>query len=127
MKFLVDNALAPRLAGALQEAGHDAVHLLSLGMESSSDQDIIKFAAKGSRVVITADADFSRILALESRTKPSLLVFRGELPRRFGPLAKLFLRHLPSCESSLEQGAVVIITPSRIRIRELPIASPRKS
>ena len=45
MKFLVDNALAPRLAGALQEAGHDAVHLLSLGMESSSDQDIIKFAA----------------------------------------------------------------------------------
>ena len=32
MRFLVDNALPPKLAEALQAAGHDAVHVLPLGM-----------------------------------------------------------------------------------------------
>lgn len=121
MKFLVDNALSPKLAALLQAAGHDAVHVLSLGMEASSDHDIIKFAAAEERVVITADADFSRILAMGSLTRPSLLLLRGPLARRSGPLADLILKRLPVFEASLEQGCIALLTPDRLRIRELPI------
>jgi predicted nuclease of predicted toxin-antitoxin system len=124
MRFLVDNALSPRLAIAFQNAGHDAVHVLSVEMEASSDLEIIRLAAAENRVVITADGDFSRILALESRTRPSLLLLRGQLPRRAIPLADLILSRLPVCQAPLDQGAVVIITPERTRIRELPIAPP---
>ena len=73
-------------------------------------------------MVITVDADFSRILALESRSKPSLLLLRGELPRRVGLLAALILNRLPICEASLALGAIVLITRERTRIRDLPIS-----
>ena len=121
MRFLVDNALSPALTSLFNAAGHDAVHVLSLGMEAASDHEVIGRAASEGRVVITADADFSRILALGSLTKPSLLLLRGPLPRRSGPLGEMILRRLPIFEAALEQGSIVLITPDRVRIRELPI------
>jgi len=33
MKFLIDNALSPALATLLQQAGHDAVHIRSIGLQ----------------------------------------------------------------------------------------------
>ena len=125
MKFIIDNAVSPRLAAALEAAGYDAVHVLAIGMESASDHEIIERAISESRVVITADADFSRILAIGSLARPSLILLRGDLPRRAGPLADLILTRLPVCRASLDQGAVVLLSPERTRIRDLPI-SPRK-
>lgn len=124
MRFLVDNALSPRLAVLLQIAGHDAVHVLARGLEGSSDREIIELAAAEERAVITVDADFSRILALGSLTGPSLLLLRGALPRRSGVIANLVLTRLPAIAGPLERGSIVLITPDRTRIRELPI-TPR--
>lgn len=122
MRFVVDNALSPRLADLLRSAGHDAVHVLSRGMETASDLAIIELAASEDRIVITFNADFSRILALESRAKPSLLVLRGDLPRRAGPLARLVLDRLSTRAVALDQGAIVLISPRRTRVRELPVS-----
>ena len=122
MRFLVDNALSPRLAALLQDAGHDAVHVLGRGLEGSSDQEIIEIAAAERRAVITVDADFSRILALGSLTRPSILLLRGPLPRRSSAVADLILKRLAMVAKSLERGSIVLITPDRTRIRELPIA-----
>lgn len=33
MRFLIDNALSPALAVLLTDAGHDAVHVRSLGLQ----------------------------------------------------------------------------------------------
>lgn len=40
MRFLVDNALSFRLALALREAGHDAVHVRDYNMQAAMDPEI---------------------------------------------------------------------------------------
>jgi hypothetical protein len=37
MRFLVDNALSPALAVLLQQAGHDAIHVRTIGLQRAED------------------------------------------------------------------------------------------
>ena len=45
MKFLIDNALSPALAALLQQAGHDAIHVRSIGLQHADDDVIFDRAA----------------------------------------------------------------------------------
>ena len=44
MRFLIDNALSPALAALLQQAGHDAIHVRSIGLQHADDDVIPRFA-----------------------------------------------------------------------------------
>lgn len=120
-EFLVDNALSPQIAEGLRAAGHDATHILKdYGLPEASDEQIFERAAEENRIIISADTDFSEILALRRETKPSLVLLR--LPR-WRPRQQLSILQtiLPSVHDQLTKGAVVVLEPARIRIRELPI------
>ncbi len=121
MKFLIDNALSPLFAEILRDRGHDAVHVREYDMQAEKDLIIFERAAQEVRVIVSADTDFGAHLAARRSGKPSFVLFRGRMSRRPQILAELFLSHLPSFEVSLSRGAVVVIEPSRIRIRDLPI------
>jgi predicted nuclease of predicted toxin-antitoxin system len=77
VKFLVDMPLSPELAQWLRTEGHDAVHANELSMNRSPDSEILQAAARGDRVVITADLDFPRLLAELGLTGPGLILLRG--------------------------------------------------
>lgn len=58
MNFLVDAQLPPRLAEWLAEQGHDAAHVVDLGLLSATDRQIWAAAAANGQVLVTKDRDF---------------------------------------------------------------------
>jgi len=70
---------------------------------------------------VSADTDFSQLLALRRETRPSVVLFRGRSPRRPEQEAAVLLANLPVISAELENGAVVSIYEGRLRIRRLPI------
>ena len=125
MKLLIDNALSPVIAEELTAAGFDAVHVRELGIQHASDEIIFDRAAADGRVVISADTDFGTLLALRKVQHPSVVLWRRSEPRRPKPQAKMLADVLRRVESDIDDGAVVVIQASRVRIRRLPIGGER--
>ena len=121
MKFLVDQALSPEVAVLLNDAGHDAVHVREFAMQSALDVEIFEQASNQGRVLVSADTDFGTILAASSGATPSLILFRAVLHRRPEKQVELLLANLPNATRDIDQGAVVVIEDTRVRVRRLPI------
>jgi len=122
MKLLLDQGLPRSAAALLCEAGIDAIHVANIGFSAADDTDILQRAQEDERVVVTLDADFHALLALTEAISPSVIRIRIERLRAQA-LTNLLLTVIGECEEDLEQGAVVTVEPSRIRVRRLPLVN----
>lgn len=121
MRFLIDNALSPRIAETLRQAGHDAVHVRDLGLQAADDRTILERAAAEGRVVVSADTDFGALLFLGAGHGLSVILFRGDSPHNPQRQGALLFANLPALEGDLAAGCVVVFEATRIRVRHLPV------
>ena len=121
MRFVLDANLSPRIVQALTGAGYEAVHVVDLGMLAAPDAEILERCEADGSVLVTADTDFPMLVALRRATSPSIVLIRGvaELPP--SAHAELLVSNLRSVIDDLDRGAIVTITPRRVRVRDLPI------
>lgn len=78
MKLLLDQGLPRSAAALLSDVGIDTIHVGEIGLSAAEDADILQRAREEERVVVTLDADFHTLLALNQATSPSVIRIRIE-------------------------------------------------
>ena len=120
MKFLLDVHMLSRLGRMLHGIGHDCRLATAVTNDSAPDYELMEIARQNGETILTHDLDFGTLLSFSGDKRPSVVIFRVQRIN-----ADIFFDLLQSCwnaiEGSLEKGAIVIIEPTAVRIRELPI------
>jgi predicted nuclease of predicted toxin-antitoxin system len=89
-------------------------------MSGASDREILDYARRDNRTVVTLDADFHALMALSNARSPSVVRIRIE-GLRAERLADLVARVLSLCQTDLEAGAMVTVEERRVRVRSVPL------
>jgi len=118
--FLANMNISPLTVEALKNHGWDIIRVSEVMDQKSKDIDVLLFAQKQNRVVITQDLDFSQILALRGYPKPSLISLRFENARPDFLTARI-IDVVSNMEKELEEGVVVTVDEISARYRNLPI------
>ncbi len=120
MKLLADLHISPRTVEFLRTLGHDAARISEIIAPDAGDQAVVTEADRQHRVILTQDLDFSSIIALGGRKRPSIISLRLS-SSRVEHVNAVLEKVLRTVESELVAGAVVTVEDARIRLRRLPI------
>ena len=112
--------LSPALAEWLAERGHEATHVSHLNMARSADAAILERARADQTVVLTADLDYPRLMALAQADSPGIILFRGGDYSEAEARERL-ARALEVLPAEGLPRSIIVIERSRIRRRRLPI------
>lgn len=124
LRFLADMNLSPVTVRSLQERGLDVIRVSDLLSATTSDAEILEFARRVDRVIVTQDLDFSALLALAGYDRPSLITLRLSVTDP-ATVTNMLLKILSEIASLLRQGAAITVDDRKIRVRTLPIQRDR--
>ena len=89
-------------------------------MHAARDEEILARALEEDRIVVSADSDFSAILAAQEAERPSFILFRDPNLLVAQDYIDILLSVLPALESELMSGCVAVFRNGRLRVRRLP-------
>jgi predicted nuclease of predicted toxin-antitoxin system len=106
VRFLVDNQLPHALARLLTDLGHQAVHVLDIGLAQENDRAIWAYAAQNGFVIASKDADFADLAILDPH--PVQIVWVRVRNCRKATLLESFKNALDTIERELNAGENLI-------------------
>jgi predicted nuclease of predicted toxin-antitoxin system len=120
MKFLLDMPVSPLLLTVLRTRRHEGVHAHQIGKDRATDSELLDIARKEHRIIITADLDFPRLLALSLAEGPGVILFRGGnySDKEMCDLLEMLLDRV---SADLLPSSVCVVDKKRIRITRLPL------
>lgn len=89
-------------------------------MAAATDVEILSYAKQEKRVVVTLDADFHALLAVNAASEPSVVRIRIE-GLKGSALADLLGKVWSLSQDDLSRGAMVTVTERALRIKHLPV------
>lgn len=116
LKLLLDENISPVVAQRLAEMGFDAVHVREVGLKGAKDPDILVYASRTGRFLVTLDADFADVRRYPVGTHRGILRLR----LKFAPpdVVLELLRTLLPKLAQVKPGALIVSDAHRYRIRE---------
>ncbi len=114
MRFLLDACVASRtLHEALVDLGHDVLSAWE-GYAHTSDEALLALAYEEGRVLVTEDKDFGELVFLRRRPHPCIVrLVELRVAEKVGAMLDLIERH----EDAMREGAIIVVTGTRVRIR----------
>ena len=91
-------------------------------MHAAEDEEILARALDEDRIVVSADSDFSAILAAQEAERPSFILFGEPNLLVARDYIDMLLPALPMLEPELSAGCVAVFRNSRLRVRKLPFS-----
>lgn len=119
MRALLDMPVSASLLDVVEARGHEGVHAHGIGQDRATDRELLEIARREHRVVITADLDFPRLLALSSSTGPGLILFRGGNYSE-AEMCDLLDRVLSRVPSEVLEVSICVVDKRRVRVTRLP-------
>lgn len=117
LRFIVDADMPRSSAEVIRSTGYDVEDVRDIGMRSAKDGEIIEYALKNERIIVTRDTDFGEVLRYPEH--PGCIIFR--LPYTF--TLKEINRELKEFLSSIGEdeikNAIIIVELGRYSRRQL--------
>jgi len=124
MKILLDEGLPRRAAGLLRDEGIDCVHLTEISESATADSVILEEARSSGRIVVTLDADFHALLAVNGWSSPSVIRIRRQ-GLSGADIRDLVIRLLKAHGAALSSGVALSVRAHLAGIRKLPLTEMR--
>lgn len=120
VRIVVDMNLSVEWIPLLEQAGWPSVHWSAIDDPRADDATIMAWALSHHYAVFTHNLDFGTMLALTHAGGPSVIQVRSQriLPEHMGPTVLAALRQY---EAELAAGAIVVVEPTKSRVRVLPL------
>ena len=114
MKFLLDVCVSSNvLRKTLIDLGHDVL-AAGDGYASASDRALLDLAYREERVLVTEDKDFGELVFSLRLPHPCIVRFDGLTAiDEAVAIRNLIERH----SAAMQQGAIIVVTGNRVRIR----------
>lgn len=113
MKLLIDTCISGTVRDALQSAGHD-VDWTGDWPRDPGDDEILDYAHRQNRVLITLDKDFGELAIVHGRPHAGIIrLVNWPTQRHAGESIAILEKYA----IELEAGAILTAEPGRIRVR----------
>ncbi len=118
MKFLADENISTETIEFLKQRGFDIKDAYESGLQGCPDEEIVSFASREKRIILTFDLDFGEIYYFREKPMFGAIVLRVEpqIPAEVNNVIEKFLSH-PEVNLDESADTLIILDKEKFRIR----------